>query len=137
MLVLLGAAGLSAELVLLEHYESVWQWSPLVVLGAVLVVGAAAYRRPGPRTLVIFRALMVACIVAGLAGFVLHVQGNLEFARERDPSLSGIGLVWKVLRGATPALAPGALAQLGLIGLVFTYRHPALARGHHPDPETQ
>ena len=35
-------------------------------------------------------------------------------------------LVWKALRGATPALAPGALAQLGLLGLLYTYRHPAL-----------
>ena len=30
------------------------------------------------------------------------------------------------LTGATPALAPGAMVQLGLIGLAYTFRHPAL-----------
>ena len=30
------------------------------------------------------------------------------------------------LRGATPALAPGAMVQLGLLGLAFTFRHPVL-----------
>lgn len=113
-----------------------WQWAPLAVLGAVLVSGFTAYRRPSPRTLMIFRALMLLCLAAGVAGLILHLKGNLEFALERDPELSGAALAWKILRGATPALAPGALAQLGLLGLVFTYRHPALARGHHLDPET-
>ena len=70
-----------------------------------------------------------------MAGFVLHFKGNLEFELERDSGLAGIALVWKVLRGATPALAPGALVQLGLLGLVFTHRHPALDRGIHPDQD--
>ncbi len=26
-----------------------------------------------------------------------------------------------------PALAPGSMAQLGLIGLAYTYRHPDIA----------
>jgi hypothetical protein len=30
--------------------------------------------------------------------------------------------------GATPLLAPGIMLQLGLVGLLFTFRHPALAR---------
>ena len=33
-----------------------------------------------------------------------------------DPALHGLDLFWSALRGATPALAPGAMAQLGLIG---------------------
>ena len=134
-LVLFVAAGLAAELLLLEHYESVWQWAPLVVLAAVLATGTAAWTRPGPRSFGAFRAVMVVCLAAGLAGFVLHFKGNLEFALERDPELSGVALIWKCLRGATPALAPGALAQLGLMGLVFTHRHPALERGVIPDQE--
>jgi hypothetical protein len=76
------------------------------------------------------------CVAAGVAGLVLHAKGNLEWALERDESLRGWPLIWKILRGATPLLAPGAMAQLGLLGLVFTYRHPALARGPYPDPET-
>jgi hypothetical protein len=134
-LVLVGAVGLVLELLLLEHYESPWQWAPIVVLVAAIAMGIAAWRRPGPGTLGAFRAVMVTCLVAGIVGFILHVKGNLEFALERDSELTGLALIWKCLRGATPALAPGAMAQLGLLGLVYTYRHPALARGHHPDPE--
>jgi hypothetical protein len=135
-LVLFGAAGLMAELVLLEHYEDPWQWAPLVVLALTLAAGAALWRRPTSRLLQIFRGLMVVSLVAGALGVILHLKGNMEFELERDPSLGGFALLWKCLRGATPALAPGALAQLGLLGLVFTHRHPALSRGHHPDPET-
>jgi hypothetical protein len=134
-LVVFGAVGLVLELVLQEHYESPWQWAPLVVLAATLATSIVVWRRPGPRTLGAFRAVMVLCLVAGLVGVILHLKGNLEFALERDPELSGLALIWKCLRGATPALAPGAMAQLGLLGLVYTYRHPALARGVYPDPE--
>jgi hypothetical protein len=73
---------------------------------------------------------MLAFLVVGALGVYLHVSGNVEFALERDPSLTGTGLLWKALRGATPALAPGALAQIGLLGLLYTYRHPALARAN-------
>jgi len=59
---------------------------------------------------------------------LLHYRGNVEFERERDPSLSGLALVWEALRGATPSLAPGAMAQLGLLGLAITWRHPAARR---------
>jgi hypothetical protein len=134
-LLLFGAVGLLLELLLLEHYESTWQWAPLVVLTLTVVTGVAVWRRAGPRTLGAFRVVMVVCLVAGRAGFILHLKGNLEFALERDPDLSGFALVWACLSGATPALAPGAMAQLGLLGLVYTFRHPALVRGTYPDPE--
>jgi hypothetical protein len=65
-------------------------------------------------------------LLVGAWGVYLHLLGNVEFALERDPSLSGANLMWKALRGATPALAPGALAQLGLLGLLYAYKHPAL-----------
>ena len=134
-LLLLGAAGLLAELILLEHYDSRWQWIPLILLVATLAGGLAVWRRPTRRTLTTFRGIMMVCVLAGLAGFVLHFKGNLEFELERESGLTGIALIWKVLRGATPALAPGALAQLGLLGLVFTHRHPVFDRNVHPDQE--
>ena len=134
-LVGLSAGGLVPELLLLKHYESVWQLVPLVVLVLVLAASAVVWRRPAPRTVMTFRAIMALCVLAGLAGVVLHAKGNLEWALERDDTLRGWPLVWKILRGATPLLAPGAMAQLGLLGLVYTYRHPALARGPHPEPE--
>jgi hypothetical protein len=135
-LVVITATGLVPELVLLKHYESVWQLVPLVVLPVVLAASALVWRRPGRRTVTIFRAVMVGCLLAGLAGVGLHANGNLEWALERDATLHGWPLVWKILRGATPLLAPGAMAQLGLLGLLYTYRHPALERGPHLEPET-
>jgi hypothetical protein len=127
-LLLVGAAGLGAELVLLEHTESGWQWVPLVLLGAVLVLGLAVAMRPARGTVRAFQGVTALCVAAGLLGVYLHLEGNVEFELEGDPSLGGLVLLWEALRGATPALAPGSLAQLGLLGLVCTYRHPALRR---------
>lgn len=136
-LLLLGTAGLIPELLLLKHYDSAWQVIPLVVLALTLVASALVWRRPDPRTVKLFQAVMVLCVLAGIAGVVLHAKGNLEWALERDDTLRGWPLIWKILRGATPLLAPGAMAQLGLLGLIVTYRHPALERGLHPEPETR
>jgi hypothetical protein len=72
---------------------------------------------------------MVLLIVGGALGVVMHYQGNVEFQREVDPTLHGWPLFAKAIRAkAPPALAPGSMAQLGLLGLVYTYRHPALKR---------
>lgn len=125
-LFLVGSAGMALELFFLEHTESLWQWLPLIVLGAGILSGLVAAISPRRSTIRPFRMLMFAFLIVGLLGVLLHYQGNVEFALERDPSLSGLPLVWKVLRGATPALAPGTLAQLGLLGFIFSWRHPAL-----------
>jgi hypothetical protein len=50
------------------------------------------------------------------------------FELEMNPSAGGTQLVWESLSGAMPALAPGTLFQLGLVGLLYTYPHPALGR---------
>lgn len=131
-LVFIGIAGLEVELALLRHAESPTHWIPHVALLIGLLSTVAVYVRPGPGTLRSFQAVMFICLVVGALGVYLHLQGNVEFALERDPSLTGTGLIWKALRGATPALAPGALAQLGLLGLLYGYRHPALARQNAP-----
>ena len=127
-LVLIGAGGLGLELLLLEHFESVLQWIPLALLAVVLVSGATVARWPSSRTVRIFQAVMLLCVVAGLAGVYLHYRGNIEFELEREPLRRGLALFWEASRGATPALAPGAMAQLGLFGLAYTFRHPALRR---------
>jgi len=128
LLIVLGMLGLGAELVLLEHYEEGWQWVPLVSLAVGLVLALALWMRPGPGTLCAFRAVMALYVAAGALGVYLHLGGNVEFERESDASLTGVPLLWEALRGATPALAPGALAQLGLLGLLLAYRHPAWSR---------
>jgi hypothetical protein len=125
-LVLLGAVGLLVELALLEHFDSVSQWIPLALL--VVVVGAVVgvRARRGPRAVRFFQAVMAICVLAGAVGIFLHYRGNVAFELERDGSLRGLALFWEAIRGATPALAPGALSQLGLLGLAYTYRHPVL-----------
>ena len=133
-LVLVGVVGLEIELALLTHAESFTQWIPHIALMAGLIVIAAVYLRPGPGTLRIFQVTMAIYVLVGALGVYLHLRGNVEFALERDATLSGLMLLWKALRGATPALAPGALAQLGLLGLLYTYRHPALGGNSTTEP---
>lgn len=134
-LVLLTTVGLLVELALLEHYDSVSQWIPLALL--VVVVGAtvAVATRRGPRTVRLFRGVMALCVATGGVGLYLHYRGNVEFEVERDGSLGGFRLFWEAIRGATPALAPGALSQLGLLGLAYTYRHPVLRASTTPSRE--
>ena len=128
LLVHVGIVGLLAELFLLGHTESATQWIPLVALVVGLASALAVAVGATPGRLRAFQAVMGLFVVAGLLGLVLHYQGNAEFELERDASLSGVKLFWESLRGATPTLAPGALFQLGLLGLAYTFRHPALAR---------
>jgi hypothetical protein len=60
-------------------------------------------------------------------GVYFHYLGNLEFQMEMDASQKGWELLKKVLEAKTPpALAPGTLSQFGLLGLLYTYRHPSL-----------
>jgi hypothetical protein len=125
-LVLVGIVGLEIELALLRHAESFSQWIPHIVLLVGLVTTVTVYLRPAHATFRVFQTVMWIFVLVGLLGVFFHLKGNVEFAVERDPSLSGAKLIWKVMRGATPALAPGALSQLGLLGLLYTYRHPAL-----------
>lgn len=132
-LVFIGVVGLEIELALLRHADSFSQLIPHIVLLIGLLATVIVYLRPSAATLRAFQAIMWLFVVIGVLGVFFHFKGNLEFATERDPSLSGFKLIWKVLRGATPALAPGALSQLGLLGLIYTYKHPALA----PSTETR
>lgn len=119
---------LLAELWLLGHTEPFWQRAPLVALAAGLVSAIAVAVRPSPATLRPFQATMAALAVLGLVGVGLHLRGNFEFEREIDPEAE-LGTAWRhALTGATPPIAPAALTQLGLLGLVLAWRHPALER---------
>lgn len=129
-LVLIGIIGLMVELLLLEHFESATQWIPLLSLGLGLATTVAVARGPTVSSIRVFKLMMSAFVITGLLGLILHMKGNVEWVLERHPELGGWPLIWEALRGATPALAPGALAQLGLLGLAWSYRHPALEPEH-------
>ena len=62
-----------------------------------------------------------------MVGVVLHFRGNMSFQLDMDPAMAGWDLFSKVMHAkAPPALAPGAMVQLGLLGLIYTFRHPAI-----------
>jgi hypothetical protein len=125
VLILLTAIGLIVELALLGHTEDRVQWIPFATLGFGALSAAVFALWPSPQSLRVLRWVMAGCLAAGLAGLYFHYKGNVEFELEMYPSRAGFELFWEAMTGATPALAPGALAQLGLLGLAFTYRHPA------------
>lgn len=128
-ILILGMLGSATELILLKHTEDVRQWVPLILLAAALIVFAWHGVNASPSNLQVIHWLMIAFIASGLAGVYFHFQGSAEFKLEGNPSLRGWALFWEAIQGKTPPLlAPGAMIQLGLIGLAYTYKHPALSR---------
>ncbi len=122
----LGLVGVGIELLLLEHFDDTWQLVPLVLIAAALVVLVwhALDRRAAP--VLALQLVMVVFIAAGAIGLTLHYRGNVEFELEMYPSRSGLELFREAMMGATPALAPGTMIQLALIGLAYSYKHPRL-----------
>ena len=124
---LVGVAGIAAELWLLGHYEDLDQAIPLGLAAAgsmAVLIGAV---RPSTVAMRVLQAIMVLFVVGGVVGVWFHFQATTEFQLEMDPSLRGWALFRKaIVAKAPPALAPGAMIQLGLIGLAYTFRHPAL-----------
>jgi hypothetical protein len=122
---LFGSIGTAAELLLLEHVEDAWQKAPLVLIAVACALLAVLGVRPSAFATRIFQVTMIAFMVSGVAGVLLHYQGNVEFERELAPDASGLPLVWEALKGATPALAPGTMMLLGALGLTCTPRQRA------------
>ena len=123
---LLGLVGTAVELVLLGHYDGPWQAAPLWVIASGLAVVVWQGARPTRGGLRALRLVMGAFVLAGGLGVLLHYRGNLEFQLENDPNQTKWELFWKVMRAqAPPALAPGLMAQLGLLGLIYAHKHPA------------
>jgi hypothetical protein len=118
-------AGTSVELLLLQHDEDALQLIPLALLAGGVVTLAMTAIRPAPSTVGAFRTVMVLMIGGGVLGLALHLRANLEFQRELTPEGAVSDLFWKAVSAKTPpALAPGVLAQLGCLGLIYAYRLP-------------
>ncbi len=129
---LIGMLGTFAELYLLEHTEDWWQLIPLYLLGLGPFAVVWSMLQPLPASLRSLQALMVLYVLAGLLGTYQHYTGNAEFELEMYPSRAGFELFWESLKGATPALAPGTMTMLGLLGLASSFRHPQLASKERP-----
>jgi hypothetical protein len=112
--------------VLLQHYEDTWQLAPLALIALALAVLVWHALSRGSASVRALQGLMILFVFSGAIGMGLHYNANSEFELEMDQSLAGFRLFRESLSGATPALAPGTMAQLGLLGLVYAYRHPRL-----------
>jgi hypothetical protein len=129
-LLLLGLIGTAIELWLLDHSEDWLQWIPLILIAAGLLVASWHMISGAKASLRVMRVIMIGFVLSGAIGIGLHYRGGVEFQQEVDPSITGIDLFLKVMESkAPPMLAPGVMAQLGLLGLAYTYRHPALLEG--------
>ena len=129
----IGLFGTAVDLFLLGHYEEVWQAVPLGLIALALAIVAVLVVKKTAAAVIALQIAMTFFVGAGIIGIALHYSGNREFQLELDPSLSGWPLVAAVMTAkAPPAMAPASMVQLGLIGLIFTYRHPALSQSRDP-----
>lgn len=132
-ILLIGTAGITVELLLLGHDEDFNQLIPLGLAAATIITGVLVSVRPTQGTVRLFQLVAVLLIVSGALGVYFHLRATSEFQLEMDPALAGWALFRKaIVAKAPPALAPGAMTQLGLIGLAYTFRHPALQPGRTP-----
>ena len=128
-ILVIGVLGIMAELMLLNHIEDLSQLIPLGLGGLTLLMSGAVAIKPTNAGIRLFQLVMVLLIVSGVVGIYLHYGATTEFQLEMDPTLTGFALFKKaIVAKAPPALAPGAMIQLGLIGLAYTFRHPVLGR---------
>ena len=121
----LGLVGTGFELLFLRHTAGFSQLIPLVLLVMSLLVLAWHALDRKWASLRAFQITMMLFVVGGILGTALHYRANQDFELEADPKMHGMELFSKIMTGAAPALAPGTMIQLGLLGLVYTFRHPA------------
>jgi hypothetical protein len=116
-----GFAGTGAELLLLGHTEGWQQLVPIALLALALLTLVWQLVSPAGPAVAAFKAVMWLCVISGGAGVVLHYQGNAEFELEMYPEMRGFELFSETMTGATPVLAPGTMALLGLVGLTYAF----------------
>lgn len=121
-LLLVGAVGTLADLVLAKHWKELTQWPPLVLLAGVAAVAGWTLWRESPAAWRAVRGVSWLSVPATAAGLFFHVRANVEWAREGQADLTGWPLVRDTLFGTLPTLAPGAMLYLGLLGLLAAGR---------------
>jgi hypothetical protein len=120
-LLAIGLAGTSAELWFMGHHEDWLQMIPFAGMGLAGLTLIWFGLSQSPAATRSFRLCMLVLMSVGVTGAILHYRANMEFQLEMDPTLGGMALLLKVLHAkAPPALAPGNMALLGLMGLIST-----------------
>ncbi len=133
IILMVGLVGTEIELLLLKHTDGAWQLAPVLLVGLGIVVSVWCIAAPGAASVRALQVTMLAFIVSGLLGVALHFKGNVAYEQDSNPSLAGRELYVSAVMGSTPTLAPGTMIQLGLVGLVFAFRHPGRRRSAPPE----
>jgi hypothetical protein len=137
---LLAVAGLSivgivAELLIERHWGSLVRYVPWVCLAFMAWAVYAIARRPTGRVIRVARTLAVLVMAGAGLGIALHINENYTAApldfRYQDAwaTMSEPQRWWAAFSksvGPAPTFAPAALAEIGLLVLVATLRHPVL-----------
>ena len=136
LVLVVGVLGILAELLLLGHDQDALQFVPLGI-GEAYLLAFAWYGSARSRGAVLAVRVVsgLACVSAAV-GIFLHYRANVEWELETTPDMHGLELFREVITGALPLLAPGAMLQFGLLGLLWTYRHPLLATSASGDVPT-
>lgn len=119
-------AGMSVELMLVEHDENFVQLIPYGLAGigiaSVLAVmlGATRVRLRALQGVIVLLAL------GGLYGIYEHLAHNFAFELEIRPNATAGDVVIEALQGASPLLAPGVLTLAAMMAAAAVYRHPVL-----------
>lgn len=117
--------GMLADLLLIDHFESFWQFVPVIFL---LVTGLGHFIMLKGKGIGLFRLWMYLGMLSGGVGIFMHVRNNYEFAIELHSSLKGWDLVTEVATGAIPVVSPGFLIPISMLGL---YVSSQLKRGYN------
>lgn len=72
---------------------------------------------------------MFLSVVTGILGSVIHFIFDVGWVAQKHAGLHATELIRMALGGQAPPLAPGMLMQLGLLGLLYAWRHPVLNAG--------
>jgi hypothetical protein len=127
--------GIAAELLVERHWGSLVRYVPWICLAVMASAVYALARRPTRRVVQATRALALIVMAGAGLGIALHINENytaapLDFRYEDTwATMSEPERWWAALSksvGPAPTFAPAALAEVSLIVLVATRRHPAL-----------
>lgn len=138
---LLAVAGISivgivAELLVERHWGSLVRYVPWICLAVMAWAVYALARRPTRRVVQAARVIALIVMAGAGLGIALHINENYTAApldfRYQDiwATMSEPERWWAAFSksvGPAPTFAPAALAEVGLLVLVATRRHPALA----------
>ncbi len=131
----IALAGTGVELVIGRHWESATQLIPFAAI-AVAAVALSMIAAARSRTMLrVAQGLCAVVLVASVLGVWNHVAGNEESGAldqryaatwESTPATERWWLAASGGVGPSPPLAPGVLAQVALMLLAATLRHPVL-----------